>query len=173
MTPKHKQSHPRTDKRLMKVGEAARVLNTSTRTLRFYEEQGILTPRRTPKGVRLYSDDDIALVHVIQRLTDLGITLRDIVELATTRSRSETGDQASHKVFTLLEGLRQNMEQKKRECEFVLEQIDGAIQLVKQCFGCKNPPRYLECEKCPIVRNIDKPRLLHLIWDGDKPKTTP
>lgn len=43
----------------LKIGEAASLLSTSTRTLRFYEEQGILAPVKTAKGVRLYTNDDI------------------------------------------------------------------------------------------------------------------
>jgi DNA-binding transcriptional MerR regulator len=156
--------------RPLKIGEAASQLNTSTRTLRFYEEQGILAPVRTAKGVRLYTDEDIELVRVAQHLTALGIALRDVAEIATVRSRSKTGDQSSHKVFALLEELGRDVEKKKKECDLVLEQIDAAARLVKQCFGCENPPTYLGCEKCPVTRNVAKSHLLRLIWDKDKPR---
>jgi DNA-binding transcriptional MerR regulator len=118
--------------------------------------------------VRLYTDEDIELVRVAQHLTALGVALRDIAELATIRSRSKTGDQASHKVFALLEELRRSVEWKKKECELVLEQIDATARLVKRCFGCENPPTHLGCEKCPVARDVGKSRLLQLIWDKDK-----
>lgn len=169
--PKRSRGSSRADKpRLLKIGEAADLLSTSTRTLRFYEEQGILAPMRTAKGVRLYTDEDIELVRVAQHLTALGVALRDIAELATVRSRSKTGDQSSRKVFALLEELRRDVERKKKECELVLEQINATARLVKQCFGCENRPTYLGCEKCPVTRNVDKSRLLRLIWDKDKPR---
>lgn len=169
--PKRSRGPSRADRaKPLKIGEAASLLNTSTRTLRFYEEQGILAPVRTVKGLRLYTDEDIELVRVAQHLTALGVTLRDIADLATIRSRSKTGDQSSRKVFALLEELRRDVEEKKRECELVLEQIDAAARLVKQCFGCEDRPTYLGCEKCPVTRNLDKSRLLRLIWDKDKPR---
>lgn len=171
--PKRKQGPAQAERaRPLKIGEAASLLNTSTRTLRFYEEQGILAPVRTEKGVRLYTAEDIELVRVAQHLTALGVALRDIAELATIRSRSKTGDQASHKVFALLEELRRSVEWKKRECELVLEQIDATARLVKRCFGCENRPTYRGCETCPVTRNVEKSRLLRLIWDKDKPKMT-
>ena len=154
----------------LRIGEAASLLNTSTRTLRFYEEQGILAPVKTAKGVRLYTDDDIELIRVVQHLTALGVALRDIAELATIRSYSQTGDQASHKVFALLEELRRNVEWKQKECELVLEQIVTTARLVKRCFGCENPPTHLGCEKCPVASKVGDSRLLHLIWDKDTPR---
>ena len=154
----------------LRIGEAASLLNTSTRTLRFYEEQGILAPVKTAKGVRLYTDDDIELIRVVQHLTALGVALRDIAELATIRSYSQTGDQASHKVSALLEELRRNVEWKQKECELVLEQIVTTARLVKRCFGCENPPTHLGCEKCPVASKVGDSRLLHLIWDKDTPR---
>lgn len=169
--PNRKQSSSRAEgPKSLKIGEVASLLNTTTRTLRFYEEQGILNPAKTTKGVRLYTNDDTDLVHATQQLTTLGVALRDIAELATIRSRSKTGDESSHKVFALLEELRQDVERKKQECELVLKQIDSTARLVKRCFGCKNPPTYHGCEKCPVIRNVDRTRLLRLIWNRDKPE---
>lgn len=157
----------------MKIGDAARVLNVSTRTLRFYEELGILTPARTAKGARLYAKEDVELAQVTQRLSGLGVALREIAELATIRSRSRTGDQASHKVFALLGELRRGVEGKRKECEIMLEQIEAAARLAKRCFGCENPPTHRGCETCPVARNVDKSRLLQLIWDKGRPGTAP
>ena len=39
----------------LKIGDVARQLGTTARTLRYYEEQGLLTPPRTAKGTRLYA----------------------------------------------------------------------------------------------------------------------
>ena len=43
---------------LWKIGQVADALGTTPRTLRFYEEQGLLTPRRTERGTRLYTAHD-------------------------------------------------------------------------------------------------------------------
>ncbi|MHB8252298.1 MAG: MerR family transcriptional regulator [Acidiferrobacter sp.] len=154
---------------VFKIGAAARLLKTTPRTLRFYEEIGILAPGRSPGKTRSYTKEDIGRIQAIQHLTDLGIGLHDVVALATTRSRSKTGDSASHKVYRLLNEIQQVVETKRNQCEDLLNQIDVAVRLVKQCFGCQALPRYGRCEACIVARNVQNAHLLRLIWDRDKP----
>ncbi len=157
-------------KPIYKIGEVAELLATTLSTLRFYEEQGMLTPFRTAKSTRLYSHDDIARLRVIQHLVRLGMPLRTVRELATVRPESRSGDEASHKVFELLNELRQDVEKKKQECEDAMQDISAALQLVKQCFGCQNKPTLDGCKDCPVVAQTGESRLFYLIWDQDKAK---
>jgi len=155
-----------------KIGEAAELLGSTTRTLRFYEEQGMLTSLRTAKGTRFYSEGDIARLRVIQHLVHLDVPLRTIKDLATARPESRSGDEASQKVFALLGDLLLSVEQKKRQAEEAQQQISVALQLVEQCFGCRNKPTARGCKKCPVAGQKDKSQLFHLIWEqgnGEKP----
>ncbi|HEB57379.1 MAG TPA: MerR family transcriptional regulator [Gammaproteobacteria bacterium] len=165
MRDKQKTSAGEQKRRDYKIGEVAERLNTTPRTLRFYEEQGMLMPFRTAKGTRLYSDEDIARLEVIQHLVRLDVPLRTIRELAVARPGSRSGDEASHKVFELLNELRIDVEKKKRECENAQQQIATALQLVEQCFGCRNKPAFQSCKDCSVAGQIDRSRLFHLIWD--------
>lgn len=151
-----------------KIGDAAAQLDTTPRTLRFYEEQGMLTPFRTARGTRLYSKDDIARLRVIQQLTRLDAPLRTVRELAVARPGSRSGDEASHKVSTLLSALRHDVEKKKQECEDALQQISAALKLVEQCYGCQNKPTFQDCSGCPVEKQTRQSRLFHLIWDRDQ-----
>jgi len=151
-----------------KIGEVAELLGTTTRTLRFYEEQGMLTPFRTAKGTRLYTENDIVRLRVIQHLAHLDVPLRTVHELAVARPESLSGDEASHKVFTLLSELRLDVEKKKRECEDAQQQIAAALKLVEQCFGCQENPTFDGCKGCPVEKETDRSRLFHLIWDQDQ-----
>ncbi|VAX14331.1 hypothetical protein MNBD_GAMMA24-63 [hydrothermal vent metagenome] len=151
-----------------KIGEVAERLNTTPRTLRFYEEQGMLMPFRTAKGTRLYSDDDVARLRVIQHLVRLDVPLRTVHELAVARPDSRSGDEASHKVFELLNELRSDVEKKKQECENAQQQISAALQLVEQCFGCRNKPTLQGCKGCSVAKKINNSRLFHLIWDQER-----
>ncbi len=153
------------NRHIYKIGEVAELLETTPRTLRFYEEQGMLMPFRSDRGTRLYSQDDIARLRVIQHLVRLDVPLRTVHELASARPDSRSGDEASHKVFELLNELRLDVERKKRECEDAQEQISAALRLVEQCFGCRNKPVFDDCKNCPVAEQIDSSRLFHLIWD--------
>ena len=51
------------------ISVAANLAGVHPRTLRIYEEEGLLQPVRTPTNIRLYSDEDIARVRAIRYLT--------------------------------------------------------------------------------------------------------
>lgn len=70
-------------KAYLQIGEVAERTGVTQRTLRFYEEKGLLKPpTRLEGGFRLYSEDDVARVERIKRLqTLLGFTLADIKEM--------------------------------------------------------------------------------------------
>lgn len=65
------------------IGEVAERTGVTQRTLRFYEEKGLLDPpERMDGGFRLYSDEDINRVAYIRRLQELlGFTLSEIKEM--------------------------------------------------------------------------------------------
>ena len=65
---------------LYKIGDFAKITNTSVKTLRFYWDIGLLIPERVDvfTGYRYYSDEQIERLKLIQRLKDLGFSLGEI-----------------------------------------------------------------------------------------------
>ncbi len=61
----------------MRIGELARQAGTTTRTLRHYEELGLLPARRTGNGYRTYDDGDLRLLQQIRTLQDFGFGLEE------------------------------------------------------------------------------------------------
>jgi DNA-binding transcriptional MerR regulator len=61
----------------MRIGELSRVTGVSTRSLRHYEEQGLLHPSRGGNGYRDYAGADTVRVRNIRFLLDSGLTLDD------------------------------------------------------------------------------------------------
>lgn len=59
----------------MRIGQLAARVGTSTRTLRYYEQQGLLSARRTANGYRDYTEVDLRLVREIRSLLAIGFTL--------------------------------------------------------------------------------------------------
>ncbi|MFV0436704.1 MAG: MerR family transcriptional regulator [Desulfopila sp.] len=67
----------------VQIGELAKRLKITTRTIRYYEEIGLMGPtERLGGGTRTYSHDDILRLKFILKLKQLGISLRDIQELS-------------------------------------------------------------------------------------------
>ena len=65
----------------MRIGELASQAGVSVRSLRYYEEQGLLTSTRSPSGQRHYTEDDVERVRLIQRLYGAGLSSRTIAEV--------------------------------------------------------------------------------------------
>ena len=69
---------------LLQIGQVADRTGLSLRTIRFYEENGLVRPTsRSDGGFRLYSEDDVARLEVIKRMKPLGFRLEEMQELLT------------------------------------------------------------------------------------------
>lgn len=70
------------DEHTMRIGEVAERTELSFRTLRHYDEIGLVPPSaRTDGGFRLYTKDDVARILLIRRMKPLGFTLDEMREL--------------------------------------------------------------------------------------------
>ncbi|MCW2696367.1 MAG: putative transcriptional regulator (MerR family) of metal efflux transporter expression [Modestobacter sp.] len=77
---------------LVQIGHVAERTGLSLRTIRWYEEEGLVVPTaRTEGGFRLYSDDDVARLMVVKRMKPLGFTLEEMRELLTLLAHLDTG----------------------------------------------------------------------------------
>lgn len=65
----------------MRIGELAERAGVSVRSLRYYEEQGLLTSTRSASGQRHYVEGDVDHVRFLQRMYAAGLSSRTIVEL--------------------------------------------------------------------------------------------
>lgn len=65
----------------MRIGELSRRTGASPRALRYYEEQGLLSPTRLPSGYREYGERDVMTVRRIQVLISAGLGTSVIAEI--------------------------------------------------------------------------------------------
>lgn len=107
----------------LRIGEAAARVGVSSRTLRYYEELGLLTPSgRTPGGARRYTDDDIARLEHIRELQELmGFNLDEILavmriedRLAKLRAEWQAGRPPERRAEMIEEALRHNADLRTR-----------------------------------------------------------
>jgi DNA-binding transcriptional MerR regulator len=61
----------------MRIGELARKAGVSARSLRYYEQHGLISARRSGNGYREYEESDVALVSEIRSLLGVGFSLED------------------------------------------------------------------------------------------------
>lgn len=73
------EKHRAVPKGYMTVGQLAKKMNTTVRTLQYYDKEGVLSPSAVSEGGRrLYTDKDVIRLHQIQSMKYLGFSLDDI-----------------------------------------------------------------------------------------------
>jgi len=154
-------------KQLYKIGDVADALGTTIRAIRYYEEEGLVTPLRSEGGTRLYSQPHMGRLRAILRLTENGYPLVVIKMLAETRQQYRTGNDSqqaiSEQLGEMIEGIHAQIKQLQD-----LGKLIGATQAtVQQCAGCKNEPTSKGCPECPIKKHLADIELLNLVWDQE------
>lgn len=76
----------------MRIGEIAARLGLSHRSIRHYEDEGLITPARTPGGFRLYSMRDLQRFLFIMSMRPLGFSLDEISRFLTAADHSLDDD---------------------------------------------------------------------------------
>lgn len=88
--PEQRASGPATG-RLMQIGEAAERVGLSIRTIRHYEEAGLIVPSaRSDGGFRLYTEPDLDRLAVVKRMKPLGFTLDEMRDLLAVLDALDT-----------------------------------------------------------------------------------
>ena len=78
----------------MQIGEVAARTELSLRTIRHYEETGLVIPSaRSQGGFRLYTEADVARLMVIRRMKPLGFTLDEMRDLLDATDRLDSDEE--------------------------------------------------------------------------------
>ena len=128
---------------MMSIGEAAACSGVPAKTIRFYEEVGLLAPAaRRGNGYRAYGEKEVRTLQFINRARALGFGLKDIAALLDLyRDRRR----ASHDVKEIARGHIADLDRKIAE----LAAIRAALgELVERCHGDDRPD-------CPILDTFE------------------
>jgi DNA-binding transcriptional MerR regulator len=148
-----------------KIGEVAEMLNTTVRTIRYYEEEGLLVPHRTDGGTRLYSTQHINRLKAILHLAENGFSLEVIGLIGNTRQTCLTGDECSKNISGIIDRIITDIEEKIIDLNALKSELRASRRLVAKCSGCSNEPSSKGCPKCPVNQNLKKIEALNLIWE--------
>ncbi len=136
----------------LQIGEVARLASVSIRTVRFYEEEGLLAPStHTSSGIRLYSIRDVNRLILIRRLKLLGLTIEDIrMCMAPTRQSGNKRERVA-RTLNLLYIQKEKAQEEAARLANMQQEIDASIEKVKTCSTCSAP----RCsEECPSYGQV-------------------
>ncbi|MBN1662026.1 MAG: AMP-binding protein [Deltaproteobacteria bacterium] len=93
-----------TDSREINIGELAKTLEMSQRTIRYYEEIGLLdSVKRFDGDRRIYTDIDLRRLKLIKRLKIMGMSLSEMQELETMWTHEKSNDKVLRRLLELLD----------------------------------------------------------------------
>jgi len=103
----------------MRIGELAQKAGVTPRTIRYYENLGLLKPsEREGKGFRYYTEAELAKLHKIDALQSLGLTLEEIGSIIDLFFEEPTMLQGKQK---LLEILRSHLKEADEKIEALVQ----------------------------------------------------
>src|SRR5215469_849525 len=124
-----KSTAPRDSARIYSIAELAREFGITARAIRFYEDEGLLKPRR--QGLtRLYSAGDRAKLGWIRRGQRLGFKLAEIKELLDLYQVDRTGVQQMRELLKRTRALLGDLEMKRRDLDAHIHEIKDVETLV-------------------------------------------
>ncbi|MCQ8104005.1 MerR family transcriptional regulator [Methylomonas sp. SURF-2] len=144
-------------------------LGTTPRTIRLYEELGLIAPDRTEGGTRLYARKDLKRMAIALQLGRVGIELESVQKLAQTRQQCTSGSEASAAMQPLLQDLRTRIRGLLEDLEELDRDLERADMLIRQCGNCQNRPNRKDCPDCPVNKNVDLTSIGRLVWDPSCP----
>ncbi|MFI8287337.1 MerR family transcriptional regulator [Streptomyces albidoflavus] len=115
------------DGKHMQIGEVAARTELSLRTIRHYEETGLVIPSaRSQGGFRLYTDNDVARLMVIRRMKPLGFTLDQMRDLLDATDRLDGGGLGPDEREALLQRVREYEQSAAEQVEKLRMQLARA-----------------------------------------------
>lgn len=124
----------------MRIGEVAERAGVSPRALRYYEEQGLLTPDRSPGGQRTYPESAVERVRLIQTFFAAGLPSRTVLQLMPCIDAGEGAPEA----LELLAAERRRITAAMTDLARARDALDRMIEITEHptpehCPGLREP----------------------------------
>lgn len=115
----------------MHIGAVAERTGLSLRTLRHYDEVGLVSPSmRSEGGFRLYSESDLSRLLLVRRMKPLGFALEEMADLLDVMDRMAADPEPSAEVRARLAALVASTHERRSDLARKLEMADEFIGLL-------------------------------------------
>ena len=119
-----KAIRPAAEAAALRIGDVAKRTGLTVRTIRYYEELGLLeSVKRLEGGARVYTSEDVRRLRFIQRLKVLGLSLQEMLELERLYRRERTNRAVLPKLIDMLDRHLVQIGDRVAELQGLREQI--------------------------------------------------
>lgn len=107
---------------LYTIGEMAKKLNVTASTLRYYDKEGLLPfVERSSGGIRMFKDEDLSGLRIIECLKKTGMPIKDIKHFMDCCAK---GDSAIEERLSIIKAQRESVVQQMNELQEMLDMLD-------------------------------------------------
>jgi MerR family transcriptional regulator, repressor of the yfmOP operon len=125
-----------TKEQLTSIGEIAQKLEMSQRTIRYYEEIGLLNSiKRVEAGRRVYTDMDLRRLKLIKRLKIMGMTLSEMQELEAMWTIEKSNDKVLGRLLELMSNQLRRLDDRIADLNILRNEIVEYQKRIKSKIG--------------------------------------
>jgi DNA-binding transcriptional MerR regulator len=121
----------------MQIGDLAKKAGVSVRAIRYYEELGLLHPgSHSVGGFRLYCDENLKRLNVINLMKELGLTLTEIRQILTAKKNNQTDKETVQYLLRVFNEKLDLVNSKLEVFGRLKEELGDAIKILQSCRCC-------------------------------------
>ena len=136
----------------MRIGDLARRAGTTMRTIRYYEERGLIEPaRRTKGGFRLYQEEELRKLHLIRSLQLLDMPLAQVKAFFDERQRGRVAADIAPALQDVLREQLREMGRRIAQYRAMQDSVRETIDILDSCARCPHEPSPSVCPQCPVL----------------------
>jgi DNA-binding transcriptional MerR regulator len=154
--------------KLLTIGTMAQACGTTTRAIRFYESQGLISSsRRSRGGGRLFERSELNRLSLVRSLRRSGFPIKTIARLLAIPEESATAARAARSVNETLRNQVVEMTKLMKAMKSLSDDLAQTAEMLTGCYGCEMPFDKLDCGECDCCRDVPKdsfPMALRAVW---------
>jgi DNA-binding transcriptional MerR regulator len=146
----------------MPIGKICELAECTPRTVRHYENEGLIRPATTtPGGRKLYGAEAVSIIRMAQVLKRIHYSIKDIRRVLALASSGDTKSRRlTDKLRGILQDLLSRIDSETERLASAREKISGLLEKTQKCEQCRAP----DCSTCGRVKAL---RTLGLLVEKD------
>jgi DNA-binding transcriptional MerR regulator len=151
--------------KLLTTGEMARLSQTTLRTVRFYEAEGLLTPcDRDGASHRKFPKGELVKLQIIADLRDAGLSLQEIKDLIAVKAGCPNARSAANTMTSAVDTRWGDVERRIAALDRVRTELLRFKEMLQTCRECAHPTFPQRCGECEVADVKGAERTTQLLW---------
>jgi MerR family transcriptional regulator, copper efflux regulator len=152
---------------LFRISQVAKQAGKTKRTLRFYEELGILMPRhRTDSGYRMYGEEVLMQIKWIDKLHEMGFSLPEIQKFLQSFQSIGSGPDLMGVLRDFYQGQLAETKTSILRLQNLASELEESIQYMDVCGQCDTKTAASECKSCDKHSEKVSPVLISVVTNS-------